>query len=744
MVHVRTLEIVQLVAASSPAAARGISNAGLLDMPRAVLLSEEWGSPGAHPLAAGAAAAPRAASVVGCLRLWRACVPARVYFTAMSDVFPCIMALLAWAQSVCAVSSGSRQAGAATAEGPAVAEGPGVAPPPLYVPDAAMQQTMRQQLQQHGATVEVSVDAAGGPGAARTRAVHAAHADDAVAVAHAAAQEIALLATVLLQHDLPAHAAQPGWMERRSCELPEDSDACEPMCSPGCVQQLAPHLLELLRSTAAAGDGSADEGIAWPAAAEWLGALAADADASEGLQQEQAARRSEESLHQPPLPPARMHAALLQPCRARRQGAVDACLLAVDALATPRSAAGLPVVADRIELLSQVMQHDCCRGELPMPAADGGGMPLLQHCLEVANSCEAAAVRAALHARAASAARRAGRDVEPHAAAPALARVCVAAARAVAGIGATSATASGIALAFGPWAAVRTHATHVVGAGLLRCLRMLATVSGGQLPAAFAQGPDMLAVLRALVLVPTLTTSADTARQALQAMFAAPAIVPCADAAARAFSRVNLSVSPGKAAEQLVPGAALLTAYCAAWTGSSSPAPMPSSSSADGAVGTEPVGELMPCMWMDASSGAGQRLPAPPDWFVLAVAARVDEPDSSEGATRAGPSAGELSAALLAAAVTWVVGLMHAGVCDVDAEGTPPALVRGWGRKAVRPSTGYRGAIALHSGAMCTCLPACTAHGCGDSVVHSFMHDDKTCGVAVACCSSPEAPELLF
>lgn len=673
MVNMRSLEIVQLTAASSPVATQGIASAGLLDMPRAVLLSEEWGSPGAHPLAAGATSVSRAATVVGCLRLWRTCVSARVHFAALSDTFPCVLVLLSWARGVCCAPSAASHADTSAAE--EFAEQPSVAAP-LYVPDAAKQQTMKQQLQERASKVAVAVSPAesGEPGSEH---------DNAEAVAYTVFQEVALLATALLQHDIPAHATPPAWMKRSSMELQEGSTDCEPMCSPGAMQQLAPLLVDFLCSTGAAAGGAARGRYTWPAAAEWLESLASDAEASQGLREDLPARQNEDSQLQPPRPPVFMHAAQLQPPEVLRQGAVDACLLAVDALATPRSSAGLPVVADRVELLSGVMCQECFHRGAAMPSANRGGLSLLQQCLEVAGACEAAAVRAALCARAASAARRAGSDASAFAAAPPLARVCVQAARAVVSVGGSAAAASGVALAFGPWAAVRAHATHLAAAGLLRCLRMLAAVSGGALPEAFVSDPDMLDVLRALVLVPTMTTSADTARQALQIMFSPPAVAPCSAAAARAFGGVNLSVSPADAAQHLVPGPALLAAYCAAWTGSGAPVPLPSAGGADGSVAAEPVGEVLPCIWMDTASGAGQRLPAPPDWFVLAVAARIDAP-SGEGAARATPSAGELSAAVLAAAVTWVAGLMHSGICDAAEVDFAPALVRGWGRKAVR------------------------------------------------------------
>ena len=674
----RVLEVVSFVAASSPDAARGLSDAGLLHMPRAVLLSGQWASPITHPLARGPDSASRAAAVVGCLRLWRACVPARVFFTTLDDAFPCILALLAWAQRTSADAADAVSDLNPPAEAAAVPE-----TPELYIPDASKQRVMRARLGECGGGVAISGAASGDGAAGGSGGPQGWH---GWAIAHTAVQEIALLVTMLLQHDIPAQAPQPAWMERRSFELPEDCAACDAMCSAGCIQQLAPHLLEFLTACTIPSSATA-ELASWPAAGEWLQALAADADAAEHLQQELPARQQEEAQHQlPQLPPA-MHAALLQPRESVRQGAINACLLAVDALATPRSPESLPVVADRSALLKHVTALPCC-SVLPPPAqATATDAAPLQQCLKAADAAEAAAVRAAVAARAASAARRAG-DNHAGPGVAVLAQACVQAARAVVGIGAGPAAAASVALSFGPWAAVRTHATHLAAAGLLRCLRMLAAVSGGQLPVAFAERSGMLAVLRALVLVPTLTLSADTARQAMQLLFTPAISALCSTAAAQALHGNNRTMGPSDTSQLLVPGPALLAAYAAAWTGCGPPAPL---SGEPIAAAAEPVPEALPRMWMDAASGAGQRLPAPPDWFVLAVAARVDAGGGGGDAPPGAPASGDLSAAVLAAAVMWVLGLVHSGACRAPAEQSSPALSQGWNRQSVRlsPPTPY-------------------------------------------------------
>eukprot|EP00892_Ulva_mutabilis_P005114 jgi/Ulvmu1/2975/UM015_0015.1 len=667
--HVRVLEVVQLVAASSPEAARGIADAGLLQLPCAVLLSEQWPQPSTHPLAGGAGAAGMAAVVVGCVRLWRACVTMRVFFTTLDDTFPCVLALLAWAQRACREAADGSEGDLPAEEG---AMGKAAAPP-LYVPGAAAQRAMHETLQGRDAAVQVAVaDAAGMD--VRSSEVRDRH---AWAIAQVAIQEIALLVTALLQYDIPPQAQQAAWMERPGIQAPEGSGVCGPMCSPGCMQQLVPHLVEYLGGADAAMTAARDTPAQWPAAAEWQDALRADAAAPQRAPQQLSARQQEDAGHQPPQPPGFMHAALLQPQATLQHGAVNACLLAVDALATPRSPQGLPVVADRTQLLSDAMSHDTFSRLPEVPEAAGGHAPALQQCLQAADACEAAAVRAAVCARAASAARRAGSDASTGTAAQGLAHVCVRAARMVAGIGASAVATTSVGLAFGPWAAVRTHATHLVAAGMLRCLRMLATLCGDQLQQGFVSSADMLDVLRALVLVPTLTASADTARQAMQLLFAPALVALCSAAAARALGEINHRVTPEDAEKHMVPGPALLAAYGTAWTGGGATVPLPA---ARRPAAAEPVSEVLPCVWMDAASGAGQRLPAPPDWIVLAVAARVD---TAQGGEQDMPSAGELSAAVLAAAAMWVVGLVHAGACRPPEAQPAPALSQAWHRQSI-------------------------------------------------------------
>lgn len=68
-------------------------------------------------------------------------------------------------------------------------------------------------------------------------------------------------------------------------------------------------------------------------------------------------------------------------------------------------------------------------------------------------------------------------------------------------------------------------------------------------------------------------------------------------------------------------------------------------------------------------AGCGKRLPAPPDWCMLAIATHEadacdDTADESKQRGSKTPGAGERSAAILGTVLTWLLGLLLSGVSN--------------------------------------------------------------------------------
>jgi hypothetical protein len=681
---VQALAVVRMIVASSPAAAAQAAQCGLLDIPRATLQSGEWTLSPGHPLAACAGGASdqegtqlhamsKVAAVLECLRVWRACALAGVPFLSLDDTMPCILRLLAWAQDTLAAqaalkppatalrASGGAPGTAASAQDapPDAANAPPDAELPLYLPSASVQHAMAAAQRSMHAPLEVRVTQQQPPG--RT------HAGDACvlqALAAAAVQEAALLLVTLLQESLPASAAFPPQV--LTAELPARTHAA--LVSAGCVQQLLPVLLELMHALDAAASAE-PQGLAaaWPAAAHWLADLA-DSDLASGLpapiQAGQAGFRGAATGPLPAQPPAPVHAcAALPPC-VLHAAALAACMAAVDATTTPRDGASLAVVADRSSVVSQCIELRCCTLS-QAPSGLAADAPLLMRCMHSAVHSLQAALATRLQYRSQFLRQCSGEALAAGAVNAVRAHALAAsqqAAEAVLACCASEAMHDCTALAFGPWAAARVHTMHAMAAALLCSLQAVAVLHGGALPDTLSRPAP--AALQALLRVPCMTASPATAVHALQLLFSPAVHAPCVRSAQEHLQRLATSAGAAAASERAsAPGSGdlLLAGYASAWCGMTAvPGVIPATGSRVPVA--DPAAVELPRMWMDPAASAGHRLPAPPDWHMLAVAARLG--DTVATSLPAGRAA--TTAAVIGAALVWILGLLCRLSCPDD------------------------------------------------------------------------------
>lgn len=438
-------------------------------------------------------------------------------------------------------------------------------------------------------------------------------------------------------------------------------------------------------------------------------------------------------LCSPPARTTPLHPALLLPAHHAPAAALAACLLTADALCARRLPMRAPVVPDRSLFLSQVlaaMPHGYAatlRARCAHPVPGGG---LLQHAVHTATAVTAAFAHARLLSHATASRAAAARDLlgpgskastsdgragiaESKGAAGSgdvtaggvggaagegedWGAVCCAMAGRVVNVGAWGRAAGhaparqGMHHTFGPGpsSAMAKQCHQLVAAAFVHCVRH-ALQCGSVVLAA----PQRHAIVRGLVCVPPLLgpTAQALAIEALQLLFSATLlrdVLSAASAAtqhADAASDVAADAARGQPAPEQLPhggtagadagsagvedaGRGMLLAYSAAWTGLTVQA-APLSAAPAAAADLSSV-EL--CLqWHPPNGAVGQRLPAPPDWPMLAIASAreagseaAQSSPAAAGAQSTGDAGavaaaldGEGSAGVLASAVRWILGI---------------------------------------------------------------------------------------
>lgn len=647
-VMLHALMVVRLIVASGAAAAAELVATGVLDMPRAALMSAQWASAAHHPLAQHAQytnntqnmqnkpstktfgvkggdnmrTLTKIAELSECMRIWRACALAEVHYVNLDDAMPCVLRMLAWSQCII------------TSENPKVSTG------------------------------------------ADSAVMHA------QALAAVVVQDIALLLTTMMQRHFPCEA--PLRPEVLQNEPPSEGGSVEPtegvstsaktktnnLITPGCVQQLLPLLIDAVEALEASGTSPGIHAVSeisssdWGVAQQWLQAHhTADAQCADYKNIPDDSGRhaaSTDHEHVPLLqPPQHMHAALCMPLPLLRRSAALACMQAVDAAEAPRHPSGHALVPLRSAVLERCLKlsffEECSRTEASKATSGQAGptAPLLYRCMHEAVTAASVMTAASLSTRAMHLTQRAVHAVPQHAAQQVhetlesscsriadLALVCE-----------SSLMHDCVANAFGAWAAARIHSMHLVAASLVRTIQAIAAINGRGLPlnlfsspqrnasygvvsqveeyrstnpgrgasdvglseggvsrGAHEASPCMRKVMHALLMVPCMTTSPDLVLDAFQILFSPVLLTPCVHAshacirdlnsgASRDASKPGLEGGSSKSEKEAIittdtASHVLHAAYAAAWTGTAhAPPPLPAGAPVDTASAKEASSE---------------------------------------------------------------------------------------------------------------------------------------------------------
>ena len=682
--RVAALAVVRLVCAHGATLATAASDAGLFATAQCALLSERWRDPALALCEAAIAETTEA------LRLWHACICVGVPLVRAEDAFACVLGVAHAAEEA------ARQLRAPSAQSaPPTAT---VTAPELYVPGAEARARMHEASQAAAGGIALPDGVGEGPleceGAAGGTLREGAHTDSATppanhqgcvalgrdaargeraALLFAAMQQLCVLLVAAIQAALPGAAPGHAWARK----LPADRAATPPPASLGFAQHLLPLATRFLAAWPGAGGAAlAMQPLAWPAAAEWRASLAAAAAAA-AEPPPPLERRARRELQRPlPRAPRHLAAAALLPAPLAARAARAACWRLAAELLTSRPGLAAGVVEDRAAALASLPQMDS-----RVSARRDGHVaePLLAAALAAIDS-EAALASASLSATVEA---MTGGARDPVRSPPffslegALEEVESAAQSllsAAARLHTDRASQPRRLVTSATFAACRTQSAQLQAAAFVRLVTaFLQQYHGPQSSAAAARVVPPVPerawrlTIRALLAVPCCVgaSGAVLALHALQALFAAPLSARVFDAGRRLCSELpeahaQLSAAVGESAT----GASdedmaqvLSHAYGTAWAGADAAALTTSLQPCGSSTGTggERVSLEQPTQWQPPGGAVGQRLPAPPDWFVLALA-------SPQAARGAGSQQGAVRVA--GAAFRWLLGLQGSGVLD--------------------------------------------------------------------------------
>jgi hypothetical protein len=600
---------------------KAIDDAGLFDCSRAALLSPRWAEQSFEPPAG------QLAEAVEHWRLWRACSLAGMFFLLAEEAFPAMLHVSRLAARA-AQPADSRQA------------------------DGSM------RLRGEGAVQQASL---------------------ALAAMHALCALLATLASAAF----PSAEGQASWTR---CLAAAEGAAAAPPLSLGFAQQILPLITPFIAASAALPPAPPPH---WPVIEAWASKCRGKTPAG-----------NDQAAPGPPRAPKPLHPALLVPQCALAAAARAAALSLAAEVVTLRRALGSSIAPDRSAALADLLALVPATGTSHGDGKEPAQPPLCtaQALLTSAGTCIA---RARLQCAAASALARtrdatdtplAAVPVPLHATSTELLQAVKGAAGALLRAAALLHSAAGKPRRLrvsAAWAAARMQCAQLHGEAYLQLLQTWVQADAYAASADTAGPPseiEHVLLTRALLAVPTVAGPASCvlAMQALQLLFHPCIAGPTFRAGARACCALP-AAHPGLAEAALggdsaatvlsavehdggaSAGSLLVHGYGAAWAGAEVAAAAAAAAivehdgGGDQSNGVRELSADAPMQpWQPTGGPEGQRLPAPPDWFLLALA--TPEAPAAKGQGPDGRhSAGEGLAAVLASAAVWLCGL-----CELD------------------------------------------------------------------------------
>ena len=629
------LAVTRQLCAQSAELAALVGDAGLFDASRTVLLSPRWSEPQRMLTSA------QHAELLEHLRIWHACATVGADFLPAEQAFPCMLHIMQSASSAAQSAS--------------------------YFSSASNRAT--------NGTI--------GQGESQDALL-------ALAAAHELCNLLSCLVNTSFASKPAADAASTG------AGVASDSKETGVTVGLGFAQQLLPLLSPLLQAmqSARSNRGTIDA-AAWPAPDEWA---------------HKCGQRSTSSTA--PQTPRQLHPLLSLPSHCIAAGARNAALaLAADLVASRAALDGASIVADRSAPLADLLH--LCPSLSAQQAQSATTQPALQSALKLSSDAAGAAAVVRLQLTSDAVVQRTPASADSplrghqrlcgvadlssyllQSAKQAARALLKAAARLHWGRKAPRRLRTNAA-----WAAARLQCAQVHGASLVRLVQawLHANSSTGsrsgtndttQTNAWLQEGGSNLLV-QALIAVPTVCgpTAGTLALQAFQLLWHPTIAKPVSAAGGRAcrtFSTEHAELANAAlagadlqatieaiASEQVVGQCALLqSAYSTAWAGcdaANDTGGAACSNVAGTASGEQQKSRLSDLSvdtevrWSPQAGPEGLRLPAPPDWFLTALATPSPTFRSSCEGT-ATDAQGQGLAAVLAAAVTWLCGLLSTGV----------------------------------------------------------------------------------
>jgi hypothetical protein len=702
-VAVTLLAIVRHICAHGATLATKASDTGLLDASRTLLLSSRWQAVDFVP------SEGELAQTVEGLRLWQicVCVGAADAFGPAEGIFPCALCVARLAE---------------------VAVATGVDEACTYVPGAPVQARMSQAAaavdanlpsmlkrpteggQDGGQGTKDDEDGEGGGGGVEPEWLPGSEATarhDALCLV--AMQALCMLLVTLLRASFLPQAGSLVWLGH----LPAYGAHIRRLSSVslGFAQQLYPLASGFLAACSPCSPPASTSAAAtllppqWPMLDLWSSLLAAAAEAAAPPTEVV----STDAVRPLPRPPRAQHASQLLPAWVLAEGARGAAVLLTAELAIARPGLVSGIIADRSTALAVLLP--LC--PFPAPLLRPTASPLFA-AVTVPARTQLELATASLHTAAAAALSSTTPGTAtpltatlvnmPRLASNLLERACHAAEGLLIAAVRLHCTKQGTPRRLctsAAWEATRVHTAQLQAVSFLRLLQAWMDLSGftageGKCPGMPQRSSELLGrgalsndqhrvLTRALLAAPVAGGSESAvAMQALQLLFdvriAAPLFAAGREMCARfeAEHPVMAAEATGGGSEVGTVAAAslvsahsvhsacrlLMHAYGTAWAGSELAAMAVNATAQPLDSGELPLD--LPMQWRTPLGPEGQRLPAPPDWFAVAIAL----PRGCNGVTNEGAVRGETAAAtVLAAAVQWICGLYAGGVLHGAAQG---------------------------------------------------------------------------